>query len=391
MTLLKTKNVWKIAAALICILILKPSAALAEKTDPLQLGVVCKKEVAEFCTRITDPNSPALFKCLLEHKAETSPDCQKQLSLAPVDKLPRPPQKNAAGFAVLGALGLLPTNTTKVSYGGWITPDSSGGIEQHRAAIQTPVYQGDGKNISVSLSGSSLHFGEAPVLSGSGTVLSQDLWKVELGASFSQKLEDDKFEGARISIGSASDRPFDGLGVTTIGASAFYSWPGTERSRWMLTLFFSNNNPILNYVPIPGFIYLYQTDTFIGMFGFPFTSIIWTPIRPWMFTLSIFGPTVVSEVAFGNPRGVQIFTGYNYTQQSYLRESRPDANDRIYYNEMHTPIGVRFPLFGLKSELSTGYAFDRSIYEGSHFGKRDGGNEDIGHSWYYAWNLGLEL
>src|ERR1019366_814149 len=123
------------------------------------------------------------------------------------------------------------------------------------------LYQDDRNTLSLSTGESSLHFGTEQTLSDSGIGVPIDLWKVELGGSYLRKLDTDKDDkgdrlmGTRISFGSASDHPFASFDVTTLGASAFYSWASSERSRWMLTLLFSNNNPIINYVPIPGFIY----------------------------------------------------------------------------------------------------------------------------------------
>lgn len=303
------------------------------------------------------------------------------------------PRKAVPGFAALGTLGLLPVRKPTLSYGGWITPEQvPGDVEQHRLTIQFPVYQGDEDAISFSVGGTSLHFGSGLVLSSSGTSVPIDLWKAELGGSYSHKIDDDKFVGGRVSLGSASDRPFADLGVTTIGASAYYSWASSENSRWMLTLFFSNNNPIVNYIPIPGFVYLYQTKTFIGMFGFPFSSIIWMPTEPWVFTLSFFGPTVNSEIAYGNTKKIQLFTGFSWVQQSYLRDNRPDPKDRLYYAEMHAPLGVRFPVCdGLKSELSGGYSFNRSVSEGTRFTDRENGSASLGNSWFGAWNITLQI
>jgi hypothetical protein len=300
------------------------------------------------------------------------------------------PQKTLPGFAVLGNLGLLPVKMTTLSYGGWITPQS-GDVEQHRFTFQRPLYQGATDSFSLSLGGTSLHFGDQPILS-SGLLVPVDLWKAELGASYSHKIDDDRFSGARVSFGSASDHPFSNFDVTTIGVSAYYSWATSEETRWMLTLFFSNNNPIINYVPIPGVVYLYQTEKFIGLFGFPLSSVVWMPAPGWMFTLSFFGPTINSEIGFGNPRKTQFFLGYSWTQQSYLRENRPDPNDRMYYSEMHSPLGVRFLILDrLKTEFSTGYAFDRSVYEGVHLGSNENGTTSLGNSWFAAWNFRLEL
>jgi hypothetical protein len=301
--------------------------------------------------------------------------------------------KAAPGFASLGNLGLLPVQTATLTYGGWITPRPvPGTVEQNRVTIQVPAWRDDQNTLALSAGGTSLHFGDQQTLSGSGIPVPVDLWKIEFGGSYARRLEDDRLIGGRLSLGSASDHPFANFDVTTVGASAFYSWATSERSRWMVTVFFSHNTPIANYVPIPGFVYIYETETFVGMFGLPFSSLVWRPEDKWTFTFSFFGPTVNSEIAYGYPTGLQVFTGYSWTQQSYLRELRPDPKDRLYYEEMHVPLGVRFPLArGFRTELSLGYAFDRSTFEGLHFHSKENGSAPLGNSWFAAWNLRLEL
>lgn len=304
-----------------------------------------------------------------------------------------PPRKASPGFSVLGTMGLFPTQVPTLSYGGWITPEHvPAKVEQHRLTIQVPIYHDEKDTYAISAGGESLHFGEEQTLPASNVVVPEDLWKLEFGGAYSHKLENEKMIGGRISVGSASNRPFADFDVTTVGASAYYSWSTSDQSRWFITAFFSNNNPIINYAPIPGFLYLYQTKTFVGMFGFPFSSIIWRPNESWTYTFSFFGPTVNSEIGYGNPKKFQAFTGFSYSQQSYIPVVRPDPNDRLYYAEMHAPLGIRFPIInGVLTEFSGGYAFDRSIFEGTGFGHQQEGSTKLGNSWFAAWNLRLIL
>ena len=309
------------------------------------------------------------------------------------EDIPSLPRKGVPGFGALGNLGMIPASSPTLTYSGWITPQQvPGEVEQHRLTLQSPVYHDAKNTVSLSAGGTSLHFGAPETLSDSGIQVPVDLWKIELGGAYSHKMEDEKIWGARLSLGSASDHPFANFDVTTIGASAYYSWTTSEHSRWMLTLLFSNNNPIMNYAPIPGFIYIYQTKTFVGMFGFPFSSVVWTPTEKWMYTLSVFGPTINSEIAYGHPKGTQVFTGFSWLQQSYLRENRPDPKDRLYFSEKHIPLGTRFPITkDVKSELAIGYSFSRSVYEGTSFHSKDDGIATLGNSWYASWNFRMEF
>ncbi len=300
----------------------------------------------------------------------------------------RIPPKAAPGFGALGGLGLVPTSNPTITYEGWIAPAKNpSDIEQERLLLQIPVYRGAINTLSVSLGGEALHFGDPPPLS-TGVALPQNLWKFDLSTSFSHRIDEDKLIGGGLSFGSASDHPFASGDVDTVGGSLFYSWPASETNRWVVSVFFSNNNPILNYFPIPGFMYLTQGKTLIGMFGFPLNTVIWMPEAPWMFTLSIFGPTVHAEAAWGTPSRFQAFVGFHWLQQSFLLEDRPHPNDRLYFAQKKIPVGVRFPLWNvLTSEFSAGYAFARILEQGPHLGSDEDGRVSFGNTYYAAWNL----
>jgi hypothetical protein len=368
MSWLRFASAWTGAAVLLGAL---SNAGLAQPWD--------SSDPASACARETNP-SPGCWEELRHQRAPVA---------APSELSP----KGVPGFAVLGTLGLLPASVPTLSYSGWVTPrQAPGTVEQQRLTIQVPVYQDGRDAYSLSAGASWLRFGAEQALSGSGIPVPEDLWKIELGGSYSRRLESDALLGGRVSLGSASDQPFASFDVVTVGLSAYYSWAVSERSRWMLTLLFSNNNPIIDYVPIPGFVYAYQTPTFVGLFGFPFSSLSWRPSGPWALTFSFFGLTINSEVTYGDPRKFQLFTGFSWVQQSYLRENRPSSKDLFYYDEKHLPIGVRFPITrSLRSELSAGYSFSRSVYEGIHIGNANDGSADLGNSWYGAWSLRAEL
>jgi hypothetical protein len=101
---------------------------------------------------------------------------------------------------------------------------------------------------------------------------------------------------------------------------------------------------------------------------------------------------VISEIAYGDPKLAQLFTGFSWLQQSYLRQGRPDPKDRLYFDEKRAPLGVRFPISkNLQTDFSLGYAFDRFAYEGTKFRDRSNGQASLGSSWYAAWNIRAAL
>jgi hypothetical protein len=295
----------------------------------------------------------------------------------------------AGSFAAMnGAMGFLSAQSTFVNYGGtYSTLSETESLQQHRFGFQFPVFRGDTDTVAVSTNASLLKFSSAPVLS-TGTRVNQDLAKLELGGVYSKKLEGDRLIGGRVGLGSASDQPFADREVTTFGMSAYYGFPNSDNDRWFITLFYSNNNPISNLLPIPGFIYLHFTKTFMGLFGVPFASITWMPSEVWTFSFSAFGPTINSEIAFGERQALQIFSGFNWSQQSFLRRDRVKNEDRVYFDEKRIFAGARLPVLEfIHSDLQVGYGFDRSIFEGSSYRNSDAGTKVFENSLYVSWNL----
>ncbi len=290
---------------------------------------------------------------------------------------------------VMGGMSMGGPSSPVINYGGSMVggPKKSSNIDQHRFHAAAPVYKDGVDAYSTSLLVSSLHFGEEVVLD-SGTQVPVDFYKHEIGIGYSHKLEGERNFGLRVSGGSASDTPFSGSRDMTFSANTSYSFPDGETSHWVLTLYVSNNNPIVNYIPIPGFIYFYRTEKFIGMFGLPFASMQWTPISPWTFSISIFGPSVGSEIIYGNREQLQSFVGFSWTQQSFLRHGRATIEDRIFVDEKKFFTGMRMPIAqNLAGELQGGFAFARSVYEGPRFEKRDHGSRGLDDAWFGAWNF----
>jgi hypothetical protein len=208
------------------------------------------------------------------------------------------------------------------------------------------------------------------------------------------ELVDDKTFGAMLQVGSASDRPFSRWDVMTVGGGASLSFPSGEHGRWLLSLSFSNNSPILNYLPIPGVAFMYRTRTLLAVIGFPYASLHWRPADAWTCSALVGVTGVNGELAHSESRAVQEFVGFSSGRaQSYLRADRTNASDRLLLDESKAAAGVRFPLLhGLSGELQVGYAFGRAIYETSGSGLAWGSHGPttaLGSGWLAGWSLRL--
>jgi hypothetical protein len=282
---------------------------------------------------------------------------------------------------------MVPT-TPVVTYGGLWAPEDSPSVTDHRFTAAVPVLKDEKQNLAISVLGNALHIGKPLTLSKNNTEVPQDLYRTEMGVQYSRNLSGARNWGLRGTLGYASDKPFTNTRDMTFTLNASYSYPTASQNRWVLFLYMANNSSLPNYLPIPGFIYLYKTPTFTGMFGLPMVSMTWKPVHPLFLSLSLFGPTINAEIGAQPNDYIQIFSGFNWSQQSFLRDGREDRSRRLFLDEKRIFAGIRGPIaFSVLSELQVGQNFDRSIYEGKGFLKKDGGSVSLQKSWSLMWNF----
>ena len=267
-------------------------------------------------------------------------------------------------------------------------PSNSPSLLENRLNLSLPVAKTDSGLFSVSLGGSRVHLGD-PVPLDSGKTVPSNLARVEAGVQYFGKLPEHRAWGVRGSVGYAGDPPFRSGRDLTYGMSGHYTFPASDgRNAWVLMAFLSNNNPLVNYLPIPGFAYLYHSDTLSGLFGFPLISLQWSPKVDWMYSLSIFGPLVDAEAAHGKRDHFQWLLHYRLSRETYLPSFREDERDRLTLEEQKIGAGFRLPIARtLLSEFQAGRAFGRSLFVGKAFHDHDGGSADLAARWFMHWEF----
>lgn len=359
--------------------------SLAQKSPPSPFSALlqtsCADDLKQWC-----PEAQGLrgqMMCLAQNKHQLSEACKEgSQRLAQASK-----QAAARGGGSMSALGGMTAFTPPVPLlvmEGRVYPaNDSPRMTDYRLNFSTPVYKTDKDALAMSMAYGHLNFQDGLSLD-SGVAVPQNLKRAELGAQYSRTLEGQRSWGLRGSLGYTGDTLFKNSRDLSFSLIGNYSYPTSEVSSWVLTLFFSNNSPIGNFIPIPGFMYIYRTPHFTGIFGIPIAAIQWTPAFPWSVSVSLFGPTFNSEVAYGSVDTVQVFTGFQWTQQLYLLESRTRDEDRLRIEELRALVGVRTPLFQTWSaEVQVGQSFNRSIYLGDGMFNKDGGSTDLEDSIYF--------
>lgn len=220
----------------------------------------------------------------------------------------------------------------------------------------------------------------------------EELWDVRFGGLYRYTFDNGWMAGGLARIGSASDHPFSSEHVLVGEASAFLRIPVAEHDNWLFFLNWSNNRDFLNSIPIPAVEYWYQpSEAFRAIVGIPFNSIEAHPTEDWTLSFSYLMIRTIHALAGYRPvEPVQIYGGFDWASQRYLRENRPDYKDRLFYDEKRVRGGLLINLAShVTLDLTAGYAFDRVYFEGKKI-ENDQFNRVEVENGVFAW-VALEI
>lgn len=255
-----------------------------------------------------------------------------------------------------------------VSYSGLLHQESEFPTGQSATSFQTanisvPFYKTEAEAWSVSLSGNQL-----AVSPPQGEI--SNYYDLKLGLGYTKALDDKRLWSASVRFGSASDRLFANSSVSTIGATWFYSYPRNETGRWLFLVDYSNNRPILNNIPLPGFAYFYKPDkTFNLVVGAPFAALTWDFHEKWGMEGVTFVPWVIKgSIYYKINDYAKIYSGLDFSQITYYRADRENNKDRIFFDEKKLFVGAKSPVSkNMQVELEAGHAFDRAFFEAEEY------------------------
>jgi hypothetical protein len=278
-----------------------------------------------------------------------------------------------------------------LSYDGRYSPGNRAPeFSENKLGASIPLFKGAKDTFAMSLTAGSFHFGEAIELD-NGRKLPRDLYRLEVGAQNHRQLADKKHWSLRVSAGHNGDEPFQETADASYSVIGTYGFPGSGHGYWLAMLYFSNNGPLGNYIPIPGISYMLRKESFTGIFGFPFTTLQWSFKNHRSYSFSIFGPSVQSEFAQGDPGRAQFFGGYAWQRQNFILREREDSKHRLTITEQKFYVGAR-RIFASKllGEFQAGHMFERKAYVGDGLFNHDGGRTYIPAEWFGLLSLKLK-
>lgn len=268
--------------------------------------------------------------------------------------------------------------------------DKSVELSQAGAMLSVPFGIKETSSWSASVAYHAIQISTEAVLPSNQRKIPSTLSNTNFTLNHTQKTEGKKFWGFNVSYGSASDQPFANPSVNTIGANWIQALSIEEESSWSLIVNYSNNRPILNNIPLPGFAYTYTpSKTFQGTFGFPFVFTRWNFHPDLTWTGMILGFSIFkTELAYSIKGPIQLYTSFDFSQQPFLLRDREDAKNRFFYDEKKVALGIRSPLNKvLFADLSGGFTYDRNFFEAKDYDNRNGNLLNVKNTAYGMFTL----
>ncbi len=206
-----------------------------------------------------------------------------------------------------------------------------------------------------------------------GSKLPDHLWDIRLGGQYRRRLNQDWIGGVRISLGSASNKPFDSAEELIVNALGTLQIPHTDQNAWLFMLHYSNHRDFLPHVPIPGVAYLWQSErTFRAVLGVPFAMIHWEPAERWSVDAVYFVPrTIRTKLQYEIVQNLSLYAGFAWQNQRYFRAEREDKDDRLFYYDKRILAGTVWRITErITLDVQAGFACDRFFFEGEDYSDR---------------------
>ncbi|MBI1387918.1 MAG: hypothetical protein GC154_05675 [bacterium] len=251
---------------------------------------------------------------------------------------------------------------------------------KHRLQLAAPLFKNDDHFFALS---SSLEYWDVDTrvkFPDSGGDFPSDLYDLKFAANYFHYFDNGWTAGGVLSVGSASDKPFNSGDEVEVQFNGFLRIPHVDDNYWVFVLNYSNNREFLNNVPIPGFGYWYQpSDRLFILAGIPFLALKAEPIDNVIVRASYIPlRNIDAEIAYQFNERIEVFSGFSWDNQRFMPAGRSNNDDRLFYYEKDVEGGVRYALCeAAKLEVAGGYAFDRFFFTGEDYDDRNHDRIDI--------------
>jgi hypothetical protein len=254
-------------------------------------------------------------------------------------------------------------------------------MNEQRLSFFTPLYQDATNEFGFAARTLYQNIDTTARFPNAGGRFPSELWDAAAGLSYRHRFDNGWTGGVALTVGSASDEPFNSIDEMYFRFVTMVQVPSGERNAWMFTLIYASDESIFGYkLPIPGIAYSWvPSDKFSALIGFPFSFIRY---KPWeKITLDAeYYPfwTVRTRATWEIARPLRAYVGFQWDSDHFYRADRGDPDDKIFYREMRIFGGARFDLRHVGFEVQGGYAFNRFYFEGEGYSNRNENRFDVG-------------
>ncbi len=198
-----------------------------------------------------------------------------------------------------------------------------------------------------------------------------------------------------LGIGYVLDTVFDFFDEPYAQGTAFLRIPRREDTAW---IFYLDAHSQRQYPVVPGFGYQFKMgDKAWAILGMPVVAAGGNITERTEFSLNytlFFGGH--AEIAYHPVNPLKTFVAFDWDQQHFTLDDRDGWDDRLVFDQKRVKVGVEYEMKTGKEDqvsvplgLNVGYAFDRSISEGSDRHERHRTELDIGDAWFVGASVGL--
>jgi len=257
---------------------------------------------------------------------------------------------------------------------------------QQKLKFLTPLVQDENSEWGLLGEVGVLDIDSGAILPDAGSSLPDHLWDMQLGGQYRRRLNQDWIGGIRVSLGSASNKPFDSAEELIVNALGTLQIPHQDQNAWLFMLHYSNNRDFLPHVPMPGVAYLWQSQrSFRAVLGVPFAMVHWEPAERWSVDASYFVPrTIRTKLQYEIAQNLNLYAGFAWQNQRYFRAEREDKDDRLFYYDKRVMAGTLWQITErITLDVQAGFACDRFFFEGEDYGDRGDNRIEI-HGGFYS-------
>ena len=261
--------------------------------------------------------------------------------------------------------------------------DSGFRLTEHRVTLFLPLAQDSANEFALAARTLAQEIDTRARFPNAGGRFPSELWDGSAGLGYRHKFDNNWIGGLAVTVGSASDEPFNTVDEMYFRLISLLRVPQGERNAWIFTLVYASDEQIFGHtLPVPGIAYAWNpSDQFHAVVGFPFSAVEYKPVESLTLEAQYFPiRRVRARVTWQVFQPLRAYVGFDWDHDHYYRSDRPDdqKDDQIFYYEKRLTAGLRFDLRHIGFEVYGGHAFDRFYFEGESYSDRDANRIRVG-------------